>query len=423
MNAVDGLRRSGRNLRHAKARTILTILAIAVGALALCLTLAAGVGARQFTNRLVGTNFNPHTLYVYKQASVNATSLGVDTPQPYDSEEDTGPNEGYLTGTDLQTIAGVKNVASVEPIVTVTPTYIFGPNGKKYGVQVRSIAQGLQYQPAVGTMPTTLSGNQVIMPEAFVSVLGFKSDAVAIGQSITINYLNNANVSMNQVYTIVAVAKDPNGLVGGADGIILSQEAMQQAYNYQTGQQGASEQYDAAIVYVNNDSATNMLTVQLSIEGVGAYSALTSKDLAQQVIQVINIIQYAVAGFGALALVVSIFGIVNTQLISVLERTREIGLMKALGMSGRAVLGLFTLEAAWIGLGGAAVGVGLAYIIGEALNPWVNKKLQLGGNLFIYTPLEVGALVIGLMVIAALAGLAPAWKASQLNPIEALRTE
>lgn len=86
---------------------------------------------------------------------------------------------------------------------------------------------------------------------------------------------------------------------------------------------------------------------------------------------IVNVLQSIVIGFGALALIASVFGIINTQYISVLERTQQIGLMKALGMRRKDVSKLFRYEAAWIGFLGGVIGSGLAYVVGMSFNPWI----------------------------------------------------
>jgi putative ABC transport system permease protein len=111
--------------------------------------------------------------------------------------------------------------------------------------------------------------------------------------------------------------------------------------------------------------------------------------------------------------------------ISVLQRTREIGLMKALGMRKRDIGRLFRFEAAWIGFLGGLLGSLIAVALGTALNPWISTKLNLGaGNsILIFKPVQIAILVLLLMGISILAGWLPSRKAAKLDPIEALRTE
>jgi len=99
--------------------------------------------------------------------------------------------------------------------------------------------------------------------------------------------------------------------------------------------------------------------------------------------------------------------------------------MKALGMSRRDVAWLFRFEAAWIGLLGGLLGAVLAVGLGTIANPWITEAIQLGegNNLLIFQPKPIAAVVLGLMVVAVVAGILPARKAGRLDPVEALRTE
>jgi putative ABC transport system permease protein len=108
----------------------------------------------------------------------------------------------------------------------------------------------------------------------------------------------------------------------------------------------------------------------------------------------------------------------------VLERTREIGLMKALGTSRRTVSGLFIVEAAWIGFIGALLGSLVAIAAGTLLNPFISRKINFGDErLLIFKPGQVVGLIVFLVIVTTIAGLLPARKAAKLDPIEALRTE
>lgn len=154
--------------------------------------------------------------------------------------------------------------------------------------------------------------------------------------------------------------------------------------------------------------------------------AKTIEDLADDQAASLRPITIALLGFSLVAILASTFGIVNTLLMSVKERTKEIGLLKALGAPDRQVFGLFAAEAIMLGIWGAglgmilgiAVGSGIGVLVGNAVNDTLPGFSPFGLGL----PVLVGAPIV-ILAIAFLAGALPARRAMRLDPIQALRDE
>jgi putative ABC transport system permease protein len=161
----------------------------------------------------------------------------------------------------------------------------------------------------------------------------------------------------------------------------------------------------------------------LSTKGFGA---LTIKDQQKTVFAVIDAIIAVLNMFGVVALTAASFGIINTLYMAVQERTKEIGLMKAVGMSKSKIFSLFSIEAALLGLFGSGLGVlvanGLGRIINKGASQNVLKDFE-GLELLAFKWQAVASIVFIVTMIAFLAGTLPARKASKLDPIAALRYE
>ncbi|WP_159499681.1 ABC transporter permease [Microbacterium sp. 18062] len=431
MKLRDVLSSAVSNSFRSKTRTVLTVLAIFIGAFTLTITSAIGTGISNYIETQISSIGSTDVLTVTHAAEDATTDSG---PAPYDPDAASSGSGGLpggaaapavLSESDLDAIADVEGILTVSPVVSVSTAFIQHAGGERFELSANaSAAVSIPDLAAGSPLSADTETNEILLPTSYLDALGWDTAEDAVGQEVTIgisDYLGD----LHEVDAIVAGVQNESLFTSGA---ALGQHLTDELVAVQnTGRPDSLQQgYVAATATFDPDATADQVAAikaDLTEEG---FSALTVADQIGAVQTVINGIIGVLNAFAVIALIAAGFGIVNTLLMSVQERTREIGLMKAMGMGSGKVFALFSAEAVFIGFLGSALGalaaIGAGTLISSVLSDTVLADLE-GLQVMQFAPASVATIILVVMGIAFLAGTLPARRAARQNPIDALRYE
>jgi putative ABC transport system permease protein len=430
MNTFDLTRTAISNSFRSLSRTTLTVVAIFIGAFTLTLTNGVGNGVNAYIDSTVSALGATDVLTVTKTQGEPG-----DGPQKYDPNTSVTSNgeDGFQSGTveaitpadvkQLQTIDGVR---SVEPILSVRPNSVSYASGQPYQLVVGGFVPGTTIQLAAGSqLQRETTEYQIAIPSSYVVPLGFADPQDAIDKQVKLGVTDAGGKKSTITAKVVAVSEP--GLTAGSS--FTANSALTTAlYDRQSIGMPAAAKNSYADATVRFDPAATpeqVTALQQRLTDAG-YDSQTVEDQIGSFKTVIDTVVLILNGFAVIALLAAGFGIVNTLLMSVQERTREIGLMKAMGLGGGRIFALFSFEAVFIGLLGSAIGAASAITVGLVANNVLAGNLLAdlpGLQLTAFSPASIGIIVAIVMGIAFLAGTIPALRAARQDPIESLRYE
>lgn len=429
MNMTDILSTAVGNSLRSKVRTTLTVVAIFIGAFTLTITSAIGTGVSDYIDTQIGAFGAKDVLSVTK--ATEESDDAASGPAEYDPDDAivgadfTQFETEALTEEDLDTIRAVDGILDVSPVQQVNPRYVEYDENGKYVLDVNATANLTTPDLAAGD-PLDNSGSepQILLVSSYVDALGFADADSAVGETVRIGTVDHLG-ELHEVQATVAGIQNESLLASGA---ALNQALLDELYATQNiGQPTtASEGSILATARFDPDSTgAEVDAIQSALEDAG-FTAATVADQIGIIQTVVDGIVAVLNAFAVIALIAAGFGIVNTLLMSVQERTREIGLMKAMGMGGGRIYALFSAEAVFIGFLGSILGAAAAIGVGTAANgllagSFLSELEGLQALRFAVVP--VATIVAVVMGIAFLAGTLPARRAARQNPIDALRYE
>jgi len=429
MNFLDLLRTASASLLRSKARTILTIIAVFIGAMTITLTNGIGTGIKSYLDSQLGNLGATNVLFISLKSPSSSFTSG---PQKYSNSSNAAVSGGGLRGrqqmmtsADIKIIQSIPGITSAEAAHSPTPDYIQGTAGKYQLSLTQQFGATTAPMVAGSGVSNASSASQVSIPGDYVGPLGYANNASIIGKTVKIADTNA--YGMQSIITATVVGVQQNSLLGKSTlyGNTAFVNQLQSIENQGIPAALADTFQGAYAIFPSSDTTSQITAIKNQLSDKG-YDAKTIKDEEGTIFSAINAVIIVLDIFGVIALLAASFGIVNTLLMSVQERTKEIGLMKALGMGRVSIFVLFSIEAVLIGFWGSLLGVGFAALIGHVVNA-IGKHgflKDLPGLSLLTFPLStIFSVMIAIMLIAFLAGTIPAWRASKKDPIEALRYE
>ena len=462
MTFRDTLGLALRNLGEAKLRTSLTTFGVSIGIASLAGMVSLGVGLQdQFVARFTKSGlFDSITVTPGQDLPGGLATLARGGRRGFGANRraqrtapspDATPLRSDLNDETVKELAALEGVKEVYPNVRAPVEAKYGSDSEGLlaaGVPMTAREEGAFQSMTFGRFfsddaakecllslemakridpanPQELIGKDLILIHAAPTTTGAAPLAVEARAS--------ANASrVEEPYRIVGILERETGPFGGSaavSGLMIPlgrakaiASATRQLQQLLVPERASERAYNALIVKVKHAQAVQDIEDQIKKKG---FSAFSLNDALQGAKRGFIILDIVLSLIGSIALAVSSLGIMNTMVMSILERTREIGIMKAIGGSDGDIRRIFLIEASAIGFFGGVTGVGLGWVVGRIINFGANIYIQnqggTPGNLFSLPFWLIGGAIGFSIAISLLAGSYPAARAARLDPIRALR--
>ncbi|MGD0127404.1 MAG: FtsX-like permease family protein [Terriglobia bacterium] len=470
MKANDLVDLAARNLRESSLRNSLTTLGIGVGVASLVAMLSLGIGLQQLADRRLARSGLFDTIVVTSGRSLRGFGRAGNREQTPPAESRPLDEQARIEMARLPNVLeAVPDLRFVSEIAYEGKSHLTMVAGLPPSARDKDAFEGMQ-----GKFFSSDAADEAILQIQFADELlgvhprfddaGSKLNGQTqslIGKELTLRYAERSGAAApaqpqassnpqsppgasrnsgtfsvfereKKLHIVGITDQDPEGMrgIGGARVFVPLQMLENLHVMLPTGLRGGemdfsnSPAYPSLSVRVRNPSQIESAQDAIRKMGFNTFSIL---DATRGLRRFFAVLDLFLGIFGSLALAVAALGIVNTLVMAILERRREIGIMKAIGASDADVKKLFLAEAAVMGLAGGALGVGLGWAIGRVINVGTNFYLRRQNlppeNLWAVPWWLVGGAIAFAVAISMISGLYPAARAAKLDPVEALHYE
>jgi putative ABC transport system permease protein len=394
-----------KNLRHRLSRSLLTLLGIAIGIMAIISLLALGEGMQQ---AVTGELSSLSDVIIVTTGGGGFSSLAGG-----------GSTGEYFTQRDIASIGRIQGIKDIS-------TQLSGSGLAEYNGKTTIISlTGMD----VAVMKLQFASQSL---EAGEFLNEGDQNKIMIGNSIAHDTFD-ADISVGGRIKINGEKFFVSGIFGkqgfggtSSDSIVLMST---RDFKKLTGQSNIS------LIYIRVNNVNDAESIATSIQNAinenhgkkDFATAITMTSILETVQTIIGILQLVLVGIASIALVVASIGIMNTMLTSVMERTREIGIMKAIGATTRDIMSIFIIEGMLMSSVGGIIGIILGVFGSQALTLILRNFMSMGGGSIQLVPIitltSVVLAVTVSLIVGVLSSLYPAWKAARMSPIEAVRYE
>ncbi|MBE6089706.1 MAG: ATP-binding cassette domain-containing protein [Clostridium beijerinckii] len=407
LNLISSAKLALVNMKEKLPRNILVSVGGSIGIMSIILMLSLGNGVKSYFNKTMNNYVNPLVIEVNMPSEEDENiNLDVTTVQKPDVNS-TKPFEE----SDIDTLSKIENVSSVErgySIISLGANSLVYNNKTNNLMNVSTISSNITASNVeTGTLP---KAGEILINKALSNNLGKD----IIGQKVSLRILANQKI-LNRDFIVSGVYTTTGGdLTANMKSAFLNYSDLEKLYS------DNGYKLKPNVVYVNTTNSKYTPEIKQKVNELG-YSQSSQEQMASMFNQMIDILTYVLSGIAAISLIVSAIMIIVVMYISVVERTKEIGIIKAIGARSKDIRRIFVSEAFLIGFFSGAIGLVGAYLIMRGINLMSNKLFGVSVVLIKREYAILGVIVS--IVISTLAGLLPANKAARLDPVESLRRE